>query len=114
MREGASVRAYLSAVRQMSVGARISVWFSMPTRWSICARTFALASVPNARHAYARYGVSPPMFEVPSDALRHARIPVVTALIDKAMTWGYRLSGLVRFVVFCLVWVFGVLFVVLL
>jgi release factor glutamine methyltransferase len=52
------------------------------------------------------------MFEVPSDALRHARIPVVTALIDKAMTWGYRLTGKARYDDFRMERVLGVPIVV--
>ncbi len=45
------------------------------------------------------------MFDLPgerppvtaTDPLRHARIPLVTALIDKAMTLTYRLTGKVRY-----------------
>lgn len=52
------------------------------------------------------------MFDIPSDALRHARIPVVTALIDKAMTLTYRLTGKVRYDDFRLERVHGVPFIV--
>jgi len=52
------------------------------------------------------------MFELPSDALRHARIPLVTALIDKAMTLGYRLTGKVRYDDFRMERVHGLPFVV--
>jgi HemK-related putative methylase len=45
------------------------------------------------------------MFDLPggrpaataTDPLRHARIPLVTALVDKAMTLSYRLTGKVRY-----------------